>query len=140
VVDVAPGQALAAADCSRWLALDPSAGSCQDAAVSDWIGEVIGSRLAVGLLGVLALALFALFRRARGDRPGGILLPTVVNHTIAVAAFGAAGVVTLVLSASWAVQAQGHGWGQWASAAPLALAAAAFFGVRLVGDLRRGAG
>ena len=49
VVDERPGQVLSAADCARWLAGDPGALSCHDAAVADWVDEVVGYRLVLGM-------------------------------------------------------------------------------------------
>ncbi len=52
LIDVQPGQVLSASDCARWMAADPHAPTCRDAAISDWVGEVVGYRIAFGLLGV----------------------------------------------------------------------------------------
>jgi hypothetical protein len=53
-------------------------------------------------------------------------------------AFGAAGVWTLGLGVDAIAVSSGHGSGQWLSAAPVALLAAAVFGLRLLGNLRGG--
>ncbi len=50
LIDVAPNTVLSATDCARWLAGDPIAGSCRDAAIADWADEVVGYRIAVGVL------------------------------------------------------------------------------------------
>ncbi|PZS20392.1 MAG: hypothetical protein DLM57_01365 [Pseudonocardiales bacterium] len=135
LVDVAPGRVLSASDCARWLAADPGARSCREAALSDWAAETVVYRIALGLLGGLALvALGMLRRRATPERWAP--LPRVVSDTIALTIFGTAGCWTLGLGVDAIVGASGHGAGQWLSAAPVALAAAAIFGWRLLRDLR----
>jgi hypothetical protein len=135
LVDVAPGQALSASDCARWLAGDP-VGSCRDAAVADWAAETVVYRIAAGVLGVVCLLVYVGLRR-RGMRNGRwVALPTAVTDTIAVTLFAAAGLGTLGLGVEAIAGSSGHGSGQWLSAAPVALAATAVFGLRLLRDLR----
>jgi hypothetical protein len=64
------------------------------------------------------------------------VLPPSVTDTIAVTAFGAAGLYTLWLGIDALITSSGRGWGQWLSAAPIALVAAGVFAWRLVDDLR----
>ncbi|MDX6367184.1 MAG: hypothetical protein QOK30_2260 [Nocardioidaceae bacterium] len=138
LVAVAPGQALSAGDCARWLAADPGAGSCRNAAAADWAAETVLYRLAAGVLGLLCvLAYMRLRRRAFGSDRWPVL-PATVTNTIALTAFGAAGVWTLGLGVDAIAVSSGHGSGQWLSAAPVALLAAAVFGLRLLGNLRSG--
>jgi hypothetical protein len=137
VVDVAPGQRLAASDCARWLHQDPGAASCRAAAANDWMGEVVWYRLAAGVLGALVLAAWATARRRRGARTG--LLPAPVRDTVAATAFTAAAVVTLGRGVDLGVIASGHGSGQWYSAGLVAAAGAAWFAARLVRELRASA-
>mgnify|MGYP001404502404 CR=1 FL=1 len=138
IIDVPPGQTLAAADCARWLSIAPNAHSCQQAAVMDWANETVYYRLGVGVLGVAALAVFVLLRR-RWRRAGRwVVLPSSVVDTIAATLFGLAGVWLLGLGIDDVIVASGHGAGQWLSAAPVALVAGGFFAARLVGDVRRG--
>jgi hypothetical protein len=139
LVDVAPGQALSAGDCARWLAADPGAHTCRNAAVADWAAETEIYRLAAGVLGLLCvLAYVGLRRRAAGSGRWPVL-PATVTNTIALTAFGAAGLWTLGLGLDAITVSSGHGSGQWLSAAPVALVAAAVFGLRLLGNLRSGA-
>jgi hypothetical protein len=140
LVDVVPGTVLSAQDCNRWHALDPAAQTCREAAVADWANETVFYRLALGIVGgVCLLAYFWLRRRTSAPRHRDIL-PTTVINTLAVSFFGAAAAWTLVLGLDAVRISSGHGAGQWLSATPVALAAAAVFGVRLLGELRERAG
>ncbi len=130
IVDITPTTHLATSDCTRWLSQNPSAHSCYQAALSDWAFEVVWYRIAIGVLGALALAAFLLMRRRRFAT-----LPARVVETVAVTVFGAAGLWMLGLGVDWA--ALGHnGAGQWLASAPVALAIAAWYAVHLIGDLR----
>lgn len=134
LVDVAPGQVLSASDCSRWLGLRPGVGSCRAAAVADWADETIFYRLALGALGVLALAGYRWLARRTGRRPG---LAPVVSETIAATLFTASAAWTTALGVD-AIVVNSSGWGQWFSAAVVAAAAAVVFGVRVLRELRSG--
>lgn len=136
LVDVPAGQVLSASDCARWLAADPGAHSCRDAALSDWAAETVGYRIALGVLGALVLMAVRVLRRHGSSPSRGATLPPVVSDTIAVTAFGATGCWTLGLGLDAIVGASAHGSGQWLSAATVALTAAAVFAGRLVRDLR----
>jgi len=131
-----PGRLLSASDCARWLGADPGALSCHQAAVADWAAETVYYRLAAGLFGAVALAVFIVARRRLGRLGHWTVLPAAVVDTIALTLFGAAGAVLLAMGVSTVVVSSGHGAGQWLSAAPVALAAAAVFGWRLLRDLR----
>lgn len=129
---------LSATDCARWLAIYPGAGSCRAAATADWAAEATYYRIAVGVLGVLAVAVIAGLRR-RGRLSIG-LLPRIVVDSIAAAAFTGAAAWTLVLGIDALAVSSGRGWGQWLSATPVALAGAVVFAMRAVQDLRAGSG
>ena len=133
VVDTAPGQALAPGDCARWLSLDRAAGNCHDAAVADWINEVVWYRVALGVLGLMAIGAYWLLRR-RVARIS--LLPRPICDTVAVTLFSAAALWTAGMGVDLVIIDSGHGSGQWFSAALVAGSAGAIFGVRLVRSLR----
>jgi len=139
VIDVVPGRVLAAADCARWLAADPRAASCRAAAISDWAAETVYYRIALGILGALAMVAFVVARRRLGRVGTWTSLPATVVDSVAVTLFGLSGVWLLVLGLDAVVVRSGHGAGQWLSAAPVALAAAVVFAVRLLRDLRAAA-
>jgi hypothetical protein len=126
---------LSPADCVRWQSLYPGARSCAQAALRDWAAETIVYRVAVGILGIMALVALALIRRrsvrVRLARP----LPSVVSDAIATVAFGTAGVCLAGLGIDAVIVRSGNGVGGWLTAAPFALAAAVFYGLRLIHDI-----
>jgi hypothetical protein len=132
IVDISHHTYLAPSDCASWLAGDPSAHSCYQAALTDWSGDVVLFRLVAGVLGLLALGAYLVIRRQRHFDD----LPSPMVDTIAVTAFGAAGAVLLGLGVDWMLLGK-NGAGQWLSTAPVALALALWFGWRLVSSLRR---
>jgi len=133
---VPPGRILSSADCARWLAANPTAPNCRSAAISDWAAEIVYYRLAVGLLGVVALLLFLGLRRVSTVRRWATL-PSSVMDTVALCLFAVAGLWTLGLGLNALATSDGDGSGQWLSAAPVALAAAVAYGLRLLADVRR---
>jgi hypothetical protein len=131
IVNISSHTFLPPSDCARWLAGDPATHSCYQAALADWRGDVVLFRLVAGVLGLLALAAYFLMRRRRWFTT----LPATVVDTIAVTLFSASGLFLLGLGVDWLVQ-HDNGAGQWLGAAPVALALALYFGLRLVGDIR----
>lgn len=132
----APGQALAPADCERWLSQNAAAHNCAAAATADWAAETVFYRMAFGLLGVAALLTF---RQVTRRGPTLLTLSTLhpmVADTIAATAFGAAALWTLGLGVDAVAVASGNGAGQWFSATPVALIGAVYFGTRLIRTLR----
>ena len=136
LIDVRPGNVLSSADCARWLANDPAARDCRAAALHDWVGEVVVYRIAFGLLGAAALAIFFLLRRRWGRLRTWSMLPPLVSDTIATIAFAVGAIWTLGTGIDTLAIGPGTGYGQWFSAAPVAVAAAILFGIRLVRDLQ----
>ena len=132
LVDVRPGQTLSAVDCSRWLSLSPNSSDCRSAAVADWANETVFYRLAVGVVGIALLLAYAWLRRS--DRRSSRIV-TTVRDAVGLTAFALATIATLALGINAA--AVGGGAGQWLSATPIALVAAAAFAVLLLRDLRR---
>ncbi len=137
VATAAPGQVLTASDCARWLAAEPHAASCRAAALSDWANETVYYRIAVGILGGLTLIVLAWLRSRRGPTLRSMaLLPALTVDTAAFILFLLAGAWTLGAGIDAVLIAGGDGSGQWFSAAPVALGAAAWFGWRMLEDLR----
>jgi hypothetical protein len=121
--------AVSAADCARRLASVPGAHDCRALALADWSDEVVWYRLALGMLGVLGLLVWYGWRRA-GRAGRWTQLNPEIQDAIAAVLFGA--------DAAWtALQGLGaSGKGQWFSVTVVAVPAAAWFGLRLVRDLR----
>jgi hypothetical protein len=136
LVDVPGTGRLSVADCARWLAQDPGTNNCRSAAVADWAAETVWYRIALGVLGVVAVLVARRVAARIGRRSSAVLLDRRTSDTIACTLFVAAGASTLALGVDRAATA-GTGWGQWLSAAAVALSAAAFYGVRLTSELRR---
>jgi HAAS len=137
LVDLTPGQALAPSDCARWLAADPTASSCREAAVTDWAAETVAYRIAAGIVGIgLLLAYSWVRRRAAVGCGRSTTLPDQVSNTMGLTLFGAAGLWMVALGVDAIVVSSGRGSGQWFSAAPVAVVTAALFGRRLLRDLR----
>lgn len=133
IVDVHSGPALTSSYCARFLTNGLPTVSCRAAALDDWAFDTVAFRIALGVLGLLALAAFLLLRRTTRGRALG-LLPGTISDTIAAGAFGVAAVATLGLGVDALAVHQAAG--QWFSAAVVAIPLAAVFGVRLLSRLR----
>jgi hypothetical protein len=131
-----PTSGITASDCGRWLSIYPHASSCAQAAMADWANETVAYRVALGILGLVALAALWLARRRALPRHRWAQLPPTVLDTIGTTLFGASGASLAALGIDALVVGSGVGSGKWLSAAPVALAAAAVFGIRLARDLR----
>lgn len=84
-----PGVTYTPERCADYFEYVPNAGSCAAAAAEHHFGEVVFSRVAVGVLGLLALGLYALARRT-GLRGPQWSLPTPYVATVLLALFGLA--------------------------------------------------
>ncbi len=126
---VPTGAKLAAASCQGWLADNPGAHSCAQAAMLETSVDAVSLRLIAGVLGLLLLAGYRLARR--DGLPG--VLPEAFVPTVAVSLFGAATLGLVWLAATGAVVGASSGPGFYLSGAIVALAAAAAF----VPQLRR---
>jgi hypothetical protein len=128
-----PGVTYTAQRCAEFLEYFPDAGSCQQAAALHHWGEVVEYRVAVGVVGLLVLGGFLLWRR-RPDRQDprylGVL-PDGFSATVATSLYGVAAAALALLSLDSFLVADGDGTGQWLSAAIVAAAMAAVYGVSL---------
>jgi hypothetical protein len=136
LVAVAPGQRLSSGDCARWLAAEPAAKSCRDAALSDWAWEMVAYRVALGVLGCITLAIYLALRRRTSAMGHWYGLPQPVSGAIALTLFAAAAAWTTGMGIDTLALDSGQGSGQWFSAAIVCLAAAGLFGWRLAEDLQ----
>lgn len=137
IVNLTPQTHLAAADCARWLAGDPSTHSCYHAALADWAGETVANRALLGILGAIAIGTFLWLRRRWSGRHLATGLPRAMVNAIGLTIFSAA---SLGLTArginSIVVHTSSTGAGQDLGTAPVLLILAAVFGLRLLQDLR----
>jgi hypothetical protein len=120
-----PGVTYTAARCADFFEYAPSARTCLDAAASHHADEVVLDRIAIGVLGLIALAAYLVLRRrwagtARVD--GG--LPAGFAPGIGAALFGLAAAVLSLASFSALLVGRIDGGGQYLSAAMVATAAA----------------
>jgi hypothetical protein len=110
-----------AASCAHWLAVQPTAHSCQQAGTLEASSDLTMVMGAVGVLGVLLLALVVLTDRRF---PVPRVLPSVLGPAIGASAFGAAAVGLAVLAANDTVLFAAWGSGLWATDAAVSLLAA----------------
>ena len=126
-----PGVTYTPERCAEFLEYFPDAGGCERAAALHHWGEVVEYRVAAGVLGLLVLGAFLLWRRrARPPRYLGVL-PDGFAATVATSLYGVAAAVLAVESLDALLVAGGDGAGQWLSGAAVALAMAVFYGVSL---------
>jgi hypothetical protein len=128
-----PGVTYTAQRCAEFLEYFPDAGSCAQAAALHHWGEVVEYRVAVGVLGLLVLGGFLLWRRwpDRQDPPYLGVLPDGFSAMVATSLYGVAAAALALLSLDSLLVADGDGIGQWLSAAIVASAMAAVYGVSL---------
>jgi len=128
-----PGVTYTAQRCAEFLEYFPNAGGCEQAAAFHHWGEVVEYRVAVGVVGAFVLGAYLLWRR-RPDRQDprylGVL-PDGFSATVATSLYGVAAAALVLLSLDSFLVADGDGTGQWLSAAIVAAAMAAVYGVSL---------
>jgi hypothetical protein len=126
-----PPGSYTSADCAHWLTGDPGTHSCLAAMMSDHVGDVIVDSLAGGVIGLLVLTAHWRMRRRWQDR--GTLTALPVGGAEAVGAILAllVAVITLGRGVNIELVQLGQGAGQMFATFVGALAAAAFFAVRL---------
>ena len=100
-----------AADCQRWLSLWPHAHTCAQAVMLENSSDAVTLRLAAGVVGVAALAVYHLARRRSRD-----LLPDSFTPTVAMTLFGAAGLGLAAISVDDTVLGMRSGLGTAAGA------------------------
>lgn len=126
-----PSGSYSHADCVRWLSGDPAAHSCVQAMTSDHVGDIVLNSSAAGIVGLLVLVAFGWMRRRWQDRGTLTALPVGSTEAAGVILAGLVTVVTVGSAIDIEMVQRGVGAGQQFSLAAAALAAAAFFGIRL---------
>jgi hypothetical protein len=131
-----PPGSYTAADCTHWLAGDPSTHNCLTAMTSDHVADIILQGTAAGFLGLIALLAFWIMRQRWQDRGTLIALPVGSAEAVGV-------ILALLVAFAGAGNAvdletieRGVGAGQPIAIAIAALCAAAFFAVRLYRGVR----
>jgi hypothetical protein len=129
-----PGVTYTAQRCAEYLEYFPDAGGCAQAAALHHWGEVVEYRVAVGVLGLLVLGGFLLWRRRPdGPQEGYVgVLPDGFSATVATSLYGVAAAALALLSLDAFLVAGGDRTGQWLSAAIVASAMAVVHGISLV--------
>jgi hypothetical protein len=102
-----PGVTYGAARCAELLEYAPGARTCEQAATIHHFGEVVAYRLAAGVLGVIALVVYAWIRRRITRSPGS--LPGGLVPAIGFSMFGVAGVGLVALSVDPVLMARAKG-------------------------------
>jgi hypothetical protein len=128
-----PGLTYTPQRCAEFLEYFPDAGGCEQAAALHHWGEVVEYRVAVGVLGLLVLGAFLLWRRGRGGRRPEYLgvLPDGFVATVATSLYGLAAAVLALEGLDALLVAGGDGAGQWLSGTVVALAMASRYGISL---------
>lgn len=116
--------------CAHWLAVQPSADSCQQAAIFEAAGDTSIALGALGVIGVLVLAVVFLLRRSGAFRPA--VIPPTLAPAIATTVFSVAAVGLFICGAVNAVIGQTWGRGMWFSESACAVIAAVISGILLV--------
>ncbi|MGI8613662.1 MAG: permease prefix domain 1-containing protein [Nocardioidaceae bacterium] len=116
------GVRMPAASCAHWLAVQPGATSCQQAATLEASGDLTLSLGLIGVLGVLLVGLIALLHRLSPERAP--VLPPVLGPAIGAAVFGAAATGLAALAGSDAVLYAAWGSGLWWTMSVCSLGAA----------------
>ena len=124
-------QTYTASACDHFLAVQPSATSCTQAAALETSHDAIALRLLAGGLGLVLLGLGWLWSRRSRERGRGYGLPPVVWLTVGLTAFAVAAAGLAVESTDLATNYGSDGVGFYLSGAVVAALAAVAFAVPL---------
>jgi hypothetical protein len=129
----ASGVSYTQARCADNLEYQPGAGTCARAATLHHYGEIVDDRIGAGVLGLLTLGAYLLFRR-RGWATTR-RLPDGFAATIGVSVFGLAAAGLLFLSLGQIALGGTVGVGGYLSGGLVSLAVACVFGITLLRTL-----
>lgn len=131
----APGVTYTAERCAEFLKYYPAGRDCAAAALDDHFDEVVGFRVAAGVLGLLALGGYLLVRRRYRHLAGVRVLPDGFTATVGAALFGVAA-LGLLANSSMQILFGGMGsTGNMLSGGIVALVVFALFARSLLGTL-----
>ena len=124
-----PGVTYSKSRCAEYLEYEPQARTCEQAATYHHFGEIVGYRIAAGVLGlgVMASDLLWLRRRLRPSR----LLPESFVSTAGTALFGVPAILFLGQGVSQMLVGQRSGAGAYLSAGIVSLAVAGIYAASL---------
>ena len=115
------------ADCARWLAGDPGTHSCVAAMLTDHAGDFVRQSIAIGLLGLVALAAYLVLRRRWRDRATMTALPAGTAEALGAALASLAAVACFGYALDIETIQHGIGAGQpWSLGLAAAVAGIAF--------------
>jgi hypothetical protein len=117
------------ARCAEFHEYAPGARTCEQAATVHHFGEVIGYRLAAGVLGLFVVAVLVVARRRYAHLLDQDCLPVAFEDTVGATLFGAAA-VALLGSGLDQIALGNDGAGFWLSAGIVAATAATAFAMR----------
>ena len=126
-----PSVVYSAARCADFFEYAPHARSCEQAATDHHYEEVVGYRMAAGVLGFLILGTSSLVRRRRPELFNSNRLPVAFDDTVAATAFAIAG-FGLLASGVDQLALGNNGAGGWLSGGVVAVLTAAAFGTRFL--------
>ncbi|MHB8575322.1 MAG: HAAS signaling domain-containing protein [Dehalococcoidia bacterium] len=131
------GASYTPARCAEFQEYEPRAATCEAAATAHHYGEVVGYRLALGVLGLFGLAGCALIRRRYPRLSGVRMLPDEFSPTVGAALFGVAGVMLLLQGTAQAATENGSGSGAYLSGGIVSAAVFAAYATPLLRRLSR---
>ena len=126
-----PSVIYSAARCADFVEYAPHAHSCEQAATEHHYEEVVGYRMAAGVLGFLVLGATSLVRRRRPELFTSDRLPVAFDDTVAATAFAVVGFGLLATGVDQ-VALGNRGAGGWLSGGVVAVLAAIAFGTRFL--------
>ena len=121
--------------CAEYLKISPNATNCTQAALFDHYWEIVGQRIAVGVLGLMVLGGYAIARRSW--KSGQARLPHGFSPIVGTALFGLAALALLGVSSLNIVFSNTSGTGGLLSGGIVSLAVFAIYGLRLARELPR---
>lgn len=131
-----PGVTYTAERCAQLLSFEPGAATCAQAATAHHFGEVVWYRVAEGVLGIVLLAAWAVWRRRSRDRLRAGTLGRSFSLTVGATLAAAAAAGLLFLAAAGPVTGHYDGTGNPLSGGLVSALLGVAFGVALWRELR----
>jgi hypothetical protein len=132
----APGVTYTAERCAEYLALEPDAGTCKEAAIAHHLFEIVGYRVAAGATGAVMLVGWAVWRRRTSKVHGRSALGASFPLTVGVSLASVAAGGLLLLGLGGAVTGYSDGTGNPLSGGIVSAFLSLAFGAALWRELR----